>query len=256
MNNIEIIYYKENIDRKLLNNTIMIVGLPGVGHVGKFVIDYLIDFFKAKIVIELISKYFPPQVLINEDNTVSFLKHKIYFAYINNQSYLLLTGDYQSNDSKGHYELCEKYIDIALEFKVNKIITLGGYPNLTISKSCILGAVNDVSIINDFKEYGIQFKKYEPFGGIIGISGLLLPFAAQKNIPAICLMGITSGYLADPRCSKNLLFILSKILKLNINENALDSQIQDIEKVIENTKDSMIKKETSNINEEDLTYFG
>ena len=256
MNNIEIIYHKENIDKNLLNNTTMIVGLPGVGHVGKFVVDYLINNYNAKVIVEFISKYFPPQVLINEDNTVSFLKHKIYFVSINNKSYLLLTGDYQSNDSKGHYELCEIYINIALEFKVNKIITLGGYPNINLSKSCILGSVNDTSLVNDFKEYGIEFKKFEPFGGIIGISGLLLPFAAQKNIPAICLMGITSGYIADPKCSKNLLSVLSKILSLNIPEDALDSQIQEIESVIENTKESLTKKENNNLNEDDLTYFG
>lgn len=256
MKDIEIVYLNKNIDRSKLKDPIMIVGLPGIGHVGKFVVDYLVDFFNADPIIEIYSKYFPPQVLINNDNTVSFLKNKICLAHTDDHDYFFLIGDYQSNESKGHYDLCEIYIDIALEFRINKIFTLGGYLNLVLPRTCVLGSVNDISMIEELKKYDVQFKKFEPIGGIVGISGLLLAFAAQKKIKSVCLMGMTSGYVADPKCSKNLLLLLSKILNLNIKEDALDTQIQDMEKIIGSMKESSFYNNKTNAKEEDLIYFG
>lgn len=258
MKDIDIVYLKTNIDKEKLKDPIMIVGLPGIGNVGKYVADYLVEFLNASPIIEIYSKYFPPQVLIQTDNTVSFLKNIICLAHTENHDYLFLVGDYQSTESKGHYDLCIIYIDIALEFRINKIITLGGYQNLTLNKSLVLGSVNDSSMIKELEEDGVTFKKFEPIGGIVGISGLLLAFASLKNIKAVCLMGIISGYIADPKCSKNLLMILSKIIELKIKEDALDIQIKDMEKLIEkltenSSCDRIQKHETI---EEDLVYFG
>jgi Uncharacterized protein (ATP-grasp superfamily) len=54
-----------------LNNPVMIVGLPGVGHVGKIVVDHLVEELKAEKVADIYSKHFPPQVIVNENSTLN-----------------------------------------------------------------------------------------------------------------------------------------------------------------------------------------
>ena len=40
-----------------------VAGLPGVGHVGKLVVDHLVRTLKAKKIAEITSTLFPPQML-------------------------------------------------------------------------------------------------------------------------------------------------------------------------------------------------
>ena len=52
------------------------------------------------------------------------------------------------------------------------------------------------------------FHENEPGGGIIGVSGLLLGLGALRGIDAVCLMGVTSGYLVDPKAAQEVLRVL------------------------------------------------
>ena len=50
------IYYKE--EKFKVNNPVLIEGLPGIGNVGKIVVDFLIDQLKHELVYEIYSKVF------------------------------------------------------------------------------------------------------------------------------------------------------------------------------------------------------
>ncbi|HJJ36030.1 MAG TPA: PAC2 family protein, partial [Methanocorpusculum sp.] len=54
------------------NGCIGIAGLPGVGHVGKLVVDHLVRILKAKKIAELTSTLFPPQMYLSEDGIIRF----------------------------------------------------------------------------------------------------------------------------------------------------------------------------------------
>jgi len=58
----EKIIYHIDQDAVELKDPIMIVGLPGVGHVGKLVVDHLVEELKAEKIADLYSEHFPPQV--------------------------------------------------------------------------------------------------------------------------------------------------------------------------------------------------
>ena len=51
-----------------LNAPVMIEGLPGVGNVGKLVVEHIIEELHAEKIIEIYSWHFPPQVFV----TVSY----------------------------------------------------------------------------------------------------------------------------------------------------------------------------------------
>lgn len=235
-----------------LKDPVFIVGLPGVGHVGKFAADFLKNHLKAEPIIDIVSPYFPPQVTVDENSIVSVAKNSICLAETEERSYLFLVGDHQSGDPAGHYELCEIYADIAARFGVKQIYTLGGLPTGVTAEPEIVGAVTDASQKDALKEAGVRFRKSEPSGGIVGASGLVLYFAGERGIPAACLMGTTSGYMADPRSGKALLTVLGKLFGIDIPADALGDKIAEVEKIVEQLQ----PPENVQKAEEDLAYFG
>jgi len=257
------IIYCVDKDAQELRNPVMIVGLPGVGHVGKFVVDHLTEVLKAEKLVEIYSKHFPPQVIVGEDNVASLVGNRLYLAKTENVDLLILAGDSQSNDPAGHYDLCEIYMDFATKYNVRRIYTLGGYPTGVLNaENYVIGAVNNAEMIDELKEKGIKFNPSEPPGGIVGASGLMLAFAKDKNIDAACLMGTTTGgYIADPQSSKILLERLCEILEIEVDFTELNEKIKNMEQIVEKIKDSVTgeeyeRYEGSPENEEDLNYFG
>ena len=247
---------KENLE---LKKPILVVGLPGVGLVGKLVAEHLVDELEAEKVMEVYSPHFPPQVLVNKDCTVRPVSNIIYHGKANGNDILFLVGDHQSTTSQGHYELCSLYLDIAEEFGVPRIYTLGGYPTGKLTyEETVLGVANNTKLIEEIKEYGVEFRESEPSGGIVGASGLLVAFSRMRGIDAACLMGMTPGYLMDPKSAQSLLKVLCKMFKIEVNMDSLEKKAEEMESILEKLKE---KEEQQNLpevkpTEEDLRYIG
>ncbi|WP_445474847.1 proteasome assembly chaperone family protein [Methanococcoides methylutens] len=243
-----------------LNDPILIVGLPGVGHVGKLVVDHLIEKLEAEKVFEIYSPHFPPQVMVNEESTVKLVNNEIYICKTEERDLVLLGGDHQSTTTDGHYELGGIYIELADELGVSKIYTLGGYPTGKLEHTDeVMGAANDIELIEELKELGVTFKPNEPGGGIVGASGLLLGLSKFKDMKAACLMGLTSGYLVDPKSAQSLLAILSKLLNIEVEVSELEERAKDMEKIVANLMEAKQQQQgvlRDTPIEEDLRYIG
>ncbi len=230
---------KETLVRKIkdvsLKDPILVEGLPGVGHVGKLVADHMVEELKAEKIMEIYSPHFPPQVMVHEDGTIKQVRNEIY-AYKGKDGQpdlLLLIGDYQSATNEGHYELTGIFLDIAESLGVKRIYALGGYgTGQFVDKPSVLGAVNKLELVEEMKKYGIIFHENEPGGGIIGVSGLLLGLGSLRSIEAVCLMGVTSGYLVDPKAAQEVLKVLSSALKIEVGMQALEERAKEMEKII------------------------
>ena len=59
-----------------------------------------------------------------------------------------------------------------------------------------------------------------------------LGLGALRGIDAICLMGVTSGYLVDPKAAQEVLRILSRILGIEVGMQALEERAKEMEKII------------------------
>jgi len=53
-----------------------------------------------------------------------------------------------------------------------------------------------------------------------------------RGIDAICLMGVTSGYLVDPKAASEVLRVLSHILGIEVGMQALEERAKEMEKII------------------------
>ncbi|RLG35950.1 proteasome assembly chaperone family protein, partial [Methanosarcinales archaeon] len=123
-------------------------------------------------------------------------------------------------------------------YNVKRIYTLGGYGiGQLVENPRVIGAVNDISLVEEMKSYGVEFSENEPGGGIIGVSGLMLAFGAMHGIEAVCLMGVTSGYLVDPRSAQAVLRILREILGIEIDMDALEKRGKEMETIVARLKE-------------------
>ncbi len=250
--------YLKNPEDVGLENPILIEGLPGIGHVGKLVADHLVNELEAEKVVEIYSHYFPPQVMVLEDGTVRMPVNEVYAWKSNGDSsdLLILVGDFQSISNEGHFELVNAYIDIAKRFGARRIYTLGGYGiGKLVEEPYVIGAANSKEVVEELKNFGIKFEPGEPGGGIIGASGLLLGVSKLEGIDAACLMGVTSGYMVDPKSAKVVLDVLSKMLNLEVSVEALEERAKEMEKIIAQIKEMQEMAVQQWKSDEDLRYF-
>ncbi len=221
----------------------MIVGLPGIGLIGKLVADHLIIELKAEKFMEIFSPHFPPQVNVSADGTTRLVSNELYLVKgtgngEKKHDLIILVGDHQSVTNDGHYELAGVYLDIAERFKVQRIYTLGGYgTGKLIETPNVLYATNKADIVEEVKSYGAGFSEGELSGGIVGASGLILGLGELRGLEAVCFMGETSGYLVDPKSAQAVLGVLAKALDITVDTSELEARAQEIEKIITKIKE-------------------
>jgi len=247
-------------EKPKLKNPILIEGLPGIGNVGRVGAGYIVNELKAKKFAELYSQHFLPLVVLQKNGVARMLKSE-FFYYKGKQDLIMVIGDSQSITPHGYYDLCERILDLAEEFNVKQIITLGGLGVEEVSKKPnVVGAVNDEKLLKKFKNYDIKFDG-TLVGTIIGVSGLLIGLAKARDIDGLCLMVETPGFpivITDPIAADTLLRLLSKILDIKIDMNRLENEVMELEKRIKKTEEIHKKMITSLESEkkEHLKYIG
>ena len=238
---------KKNI---VLNNPILVCGMPGSGYVGKIAVDYLIKQFKGKEICQIESNLFPPQVIIKNDGTSENIKYKIFKLEKtkNNKDLLILTGESQPTTSESNYIISEKIIEYIKKLGVKEVYTLAAYITGTFVKQPkVFGTSTNMKQIKQMKKSNIVIMNE---GIITGMNGLLIGIAKIHNIKGTSLLGETSGYVFDHNSSKIVLESLSKLLKIKINTEFLDIKakvndelISQIEQMKETNENEAIKYE-------------
>jgi uncharacterized protein (TIGR00162 family) len=248
-----VLVYKE---KPTLRDPVLIEGLPGVGNVGKLAAEHMVDQLKGVKFIEMYSKHFPPQVLVNDSGTIRLVSND--FFYIKRpdaaNDIVVLVGDYQGLTPDGQYELSDSILKISKELGVQRIFTLGGYGlGRMIEAPRVLGAATDDALVEEMKGKGVTFSKGEPGSGIVGASGLLLGLGKLNDMRCVCLMGETSGYFVDPKAAQAVLEVLSSTLDFKIDLSDLEDKAKQIDAITSKLRES---EPTPEPRKEDLGYIG
>ena len=214
-------------------NPILIEGLPGMGNVGKIAIDFMIENLHAEKILEITSHHFPHCVFVNEDNLVELPKIDLYQKNLKDKSLLLLAGDIQPLDEKACYEFCELILDLFREQKGKEIITLGGIGQQKIpEKPRVFYTGNSKTMIKQYASKEVSNNIHGVVGPIIGVTGLLVGLAEQKNVPAIAILAETYGHPTHLgiKGAREILKMLNTKLNLKLDLNQLNFEIEEIEK--------------------------
>jgi proteasome assembly chaperone (PAC2) family protein len=169
-----------------LNNPVFIVGLPGMGNVGKVVVDFLIDDLKAKKLYDIFSYSMPHSVFVNEKNLAELPAIEIYYKSFNTpkkRDLVLLAGDVQPIDEVSCYQLCADVLELLPKLKCSEIITLGGIGLQDVPKiPKVYCTGTSQKIIDDYtKDTKANPKIYGVVGPIVGVTGVFLGLVSRNN---------------------------------------------------------------------------
>lgn len=218
-----------------LKKAILIGGLPGMGNVGKIAIDFIIENTKAQKLFDIYSFSYPHCVLVNEQNLVEMPKISLYQKKIKQNNFWFMAGDIQPLDESSCFEFCNIALDLFEKYRGKEIITLGGIGQQQIPKNPRLFYTGtDKEIIKKYNHPKLSNKIYGVVGPIVGVSGLLLGVAKQRDLKALSILAETFGHpnYLGIKGAREMLYVLDKRFSLNLKLNKLDKEIQDIEKDI------------------------
>ncbi len=246
-----------------LNNPVMIEGLPGIGNVGKVAVDFMIDQLDAKKLCEITSNSMPHSVFVNEDNIVELPLIEVYYKSFNGKrrDIIFLVGDIQPLDEESCYEFSYTVLDLLKELKGKEMITIGGIGLPAVpEKPKVYCTGNSKEAVKKFKQ-GIEVneKLFGVVGPIVGVTGLLVGLAKEKNIDGVCLLAETYGHplYLGMKGSEKVLDILNKKLSLKMKVKELDEEVKEIEEeLMKRTKEMEKTSKKAKKGEEEVSYIG
>ncbi|MFH1174255.1 MAG: PAC2 family protein [archaeon] len=212
---------------------ILIEGLPGIGNVGKIVMDMLIESTKAKKIVSFFSHHLPSAVFIRENNLISTPGIALYHKRIGKQDFLFMTGDTQPVREEACYTLCEETLTLLDEWHAKLIITIGGIglDHVPEQPHVFCSGTDKASVASFTKNTTAEKSIYGIVGPIMGVTGVLLGNAQRRKLPAITLLAETFGHplYLGLKGARAILSLLDKKYTLGVRFKDLDKEITFVE---------------------------
>jgi uncharacterized protein len=246
-----------------LKNPICVVGLPGIGHIGRISVDYMIHELKAEKFAELYSPNFFPFVVVHDDKIHTLRNEFFYYKSKKKggRDLIFLIGDCQSFVPTGHYEVCGKILDFLKSLNCKEVVTIGGFATGKIVENPgVYGVVMEDKQAKALTKYGVSLDVGGKITTIIGASGLLIGLAKPLGMSGFCLLGETSGYpiVTDPHASEAVLKVLMKVLGVKFELKNLKDKVDHMYgfiKKLQNVQTQAMEKMQPK-GDEDLKYIG
>lgn len=229
LEDIKIILTKEGEEADLSGSS-LIESSPSPGAAGFIALTHLIEFLRPVKICEVRSPHFPQVSLVNDEGLASQPKIEIYF-FDKDIKLLIMLRNFPIESSEGSYLVARKLYEFFKERGVRAYYLL--------SSSRILGESNvyvaSTSIDNAKKliEAGAKLSPNLDTLPVDRFGAYMLSFFARNGDLAFLLISEVYSYLPDPASAKRLLEVLSKALKLKIDMEKLDVEIQKQRKLIE-----------------------
>jgi hypothetical protein len=245
-----------------LEEPVLVEGLPGVGHVGKLVVEHLLEEFDSEVVRRVHADDFPPQVSIDDEGVAHLASAEFHAVTVEDEDgdetdLLVLTGNHQAGSNEGHYRLTDAFLDVADGFGVGRVFALGGVPTgELVDEPSVLGAVSEPGLRDTLEEAGVEFRPDEPAGGIVGVSGLLLGLGGRRGYEVACLMGETSGYLVDPQSARVVLEVLQAVVGFDVDYESLEERAEEMQEVVGKLREMQDQQGAAPPTDDTLRYIG
>jgi len=240
-----------------LKNPTVIIGMPGIGNIGKIALDFMIDDLKAHKIAEFHGTGLPHSVFVNEDNLVELPSIEVWTKRIKDKHYLFVTGDVQPISEEHCYEFCELLLTQLKKWNCKLIITIGGIALKEEPEEPDVYITGTTRKAVDTFARGTTVKKdiHGVVGPIIGITGVALGIADRHDVPAVSLLSETLGHpmYIGIGGAKEILKIIKKKIELPIKLIQLDKEIEKIEAEI--TKKTQEMNKLMQAKEEESTKY-
>ncbi len=180
----------------LPSNQMIIAAVPGVGNVGKLVIDTLNEQHESTIVARLIHPDLPPHSVLEEGLLVPphLSVHSVQMG--DAKPVITITGNGQPMTPRGQHELAESILQLAEDSETPMVIVLAGlsakpgeeHIHLTCSSKDVQSSLN---------ERGISVSTEQPSGGMLGLAGLLVSLSTLHGVSSAAYSAESIGTSID-----------------------------------------------------------
>lgn len=239
----------------VFTDPVMIAGWPGMGNVAMGAIDYLQRKLHAAKFAEI--KVEPLTVLdsvVIEEGVAKFPSPpQNIFYYVKNPDIIIFKGEVQLPGKAG-IDMLNRVLDFASEQKVKRIYTAAAFPLPVSHKESpeVYGAANKKVVTSAFSKFGIHLMEG---GHISGLNGLLLGFAKDRDIEAMCLLATMPQYainLPNPKASGAIIEMLQKMLNVKIDLHELSQYVKEMDEKMSLIEDKVkdvltVEKESSQV---------
>jgi uncharacterized protein (TIGR00162 family) len=218
-------------EKPVLNDPVLIEGLPGIGFVANITALHIIKELKAKLFAEIQSSAFQDLAISTGNGGTFFPTNQLYYhkGKDGERDLIILYGNTQALTTVGQYELCGKILDISEELGCNYILTVGGLKKEEkVEKPELYCTASDTQTLQDALGLGAKVMK----GHIFGVAGLLVGLCKLRNMRGLCLLAETSGLYPDSVATREVLKALRKMLQLKISLKNLGSAADETGKIL------------------------
>jgi len=213
-------------EKPVLNDPVLIEGLPGIGFVANITALHLIKELKATLFAEIKSSSFQDLALTTGNGQTYFPTNQFYYykGKDGERDLIILYGNTQALTTTGQYELCGKILDISEEMGCKYILTVGGLKKEEkIKKPNLYCTASDKETLQDALDLGLKIMK----GHIFGVAGLLVGLCNLRNMKSLCLLAETIGFYPDAVATREILNVINTMLNLNVNLEKLSETAQE-----------------------------
>jgi uncharacterized protein (TIGR00162 family) len=218
-------------EKPILNDPILIEGLPGIGFVANIAALHLIKELKATRFVQIFSSSFQDFAITTGDGTARTPINELYYAKRDGERDLIIWyGNTQALTTVGQYELVGKVLDIAQQFGCRFVISIGGFKKDEAEPvPGIYTTATDLDTMQQALDLGTKVM----VGHVFGIAGLSIGMAGIRDMKGFSLLIDTPGMNPDVNAARYALLTLGKYLYLDVDLSGLETSCEEIKKMLE-----------------------
>ena len=195
----------------LPEHRILLAALPGVGNVGKLVVDSLIEANQNQLILRLLHPAMPPQAKLDENGLL--IPPAIEFHQLED-GLMVVTAEGQPMTPEGQHECATEILSLARGAGVEQVIVLAGMAAPAGDDDVFLVCSNSANRVN-LEETGVDIRRDQPGGGVIGLAGLLSSMGPALGVNTSCAISTTVGASVDPVAADRLFQAIASWFSLN-----------------------------------------
>ena len=218
-------------EKPVLNDPILIEGLPGIGFVANIAALHLIKELKATRFVQIFSSSFQDFAITTDDGGARTPINELYYAKRDGERDLIIWyGNTQALTTVGQYELVGKVLDIAKQFGCRFVISIGGFKK---DEAAQVPGIYTTATDMDTMQQALDLGTKVMVGHVFGIAGLSVGMARIRDMKGFSLLIDTPGMNPDVNAARYALLTLGKYLYLDVDLSGLEASGEEIKKMLE-----------------------
>ncbi|MBO58194.1 MAG: hypothetical protein CMA77_04275 [Euryarchaeota archaeon] len=195
---------------------LLLHAVPGVGNVGKLVVDSVVNKYEGKLIARIFHPDLPPHATLDSDGLLvppCFDIHAVTLP--SDQIILTLSSNFQPISPAGQFEVSSFLLQTCKDAEIGRVLILAG---LSSEPGCESVHVVCPSI-EDAKEMegmGLKVSREHPASGIIGMTGMVSSLAPTFDQAATCVIAETVGTSVDTVAADRMVKFLNESFDMNL----------------------------------------